>query len=639
MASQSEAEEALVQQAIAQSLNEAPAAFEGSAVGASEEEDLQRALRESVALPKEDLGVRPLMGPEGPFFPAGLLNSGNSCFWNALVQALFFATPVFRGALFQLDLKGDSGACELLESLCRLFAEMDMGLAGAIDAGKLYRMIFQQAEEADVSEQMHHLFHIASQGPPSLKAVWQELFSGDLFEQLRSGESRRSALDLCQLDLCVTKPAALPELLEDHAQDVQGSIVRRSYRLPPVLWLNLDRFAYDRVAQCGKKRQVKVTFPQKLNTWMLAPLEAPWAAGMRKHAEKRRSIREELAANQQVMSARTAEVGSKSESLVTEHLEQDMLEAAEQQEGLSRALQEVEEELQRAAEEQELVYELRAVIIHRGFVDSGHYFAYVRSPAGPQWCCLNDATVSLCEEEEMRRVAEGTTVEGAPGATEAEVTPEAPIQELLVEGEAAPPAPQAWWPSMTSIFGCLPGPGRPSSIEEFGLQEPATGSHAPSSVLPSFEEPEKPKSDRIVDKGPSSTEARCLVYARCGVGSDRLLDEVRQRVPPALQEQIDVCNQKVLGGAVDRAVADFALCARQLQAGEGTEREELQAFLQTASWVRLEAGMGMARAYLLRACWRRHVPWLPEARPENAEASGTNMYCKDLHVTLLATLT
>ncbi|CAJ1453397.1 unnamed protein product, partial [Effrenium voratum] len=108
---------------------------------------------------------------------------------------------------------------------------------------------------------------------------------------------------------------------------------------------------------------------------------APWAAGMRKHAEKRRSIREELAANQQVMSARTAEVGSKSESLVTEHLEQDMLEAAEQQEGLSRALQEVEEELQRAAEEQELVYELRAVIIHRGFVDSGHYFAYVRSPA------------------------------------------------------------------------------------------------------------------------------------------------------------------------------------------------------------------------------------------------------------------
>ncbi|CAJ1354810.1 unnamed protein product, partial [Effrenium voratum] len=112
--------------------------------------------------------------------------------------------------------------------------------------------------------------------------------------------------------------------------------------------------------------------------------------------------------------------------------------------------------------------------------------------------------------------------------------------------------------------------------------------------------------------GPSSTEARCLVYARCGVGSDRLLDEVRQRVPPALQEQIDVCNQKVLGGAVDRAVADFALCARQLQAGEGTEREELQAFLQTASWVRLEAGMGMARAYLLRACWRRHVPWLPE---------------------------
>ena len=26
---------------------------------------------------------------------------------------------------------------------------------------------------------------------------------------------------------------------------------------PQVLWLNLDRFAYDRVAKCGKKRQAQ----------------------------------------------------------------------------------------------------------------------------------------------------------------------------------------------------------------------------------------------------------------------------------------------------------------------------------------------------------------------------------------------
>ncbi|CAL1146186.1 unnamed protein product, partial [Cladocopium goreaui] len=166
--------ELLVQQAIAESLERGP---QQNTSDLAEDAELQRALIESVT-GQEVLGLRPLMGPEGPFLPAGLLNSGNSCFWNALVQALFFATPIFRGALFQLDLTGD----EVLKELRDLFAEMDMGLVSAIDAGKLYRMIFSQAEEADVSEQMHHLFEIASSGPSSLKEVWRELFSGDLFE-------------------------------------------------------------------------------------------------------------------------------------------------------------------------------------------------------------------------------------------------------------------------------------------------------------------------------------------------------------------------------------------------------------------------------------------------------------------------
>lgn len=110
---------------------------------------------------------------QGPFYPAGLLNSGNSCFWNALVQALFAATPVFRGALFQLDFGDgrDADRSGVLRRLRDLFAEMDMGLAGAIDAGELYRLIFKRAEEADVSEQMQRLFELATGGPGPLKEV------------------------------------------------------------------------------------------------------------------------------------------------------------------------------------------------------------------------------------------------------------------------------------------------------------------------------------------------------------------------------------------------------------------------------------------------------------------------------------
>merc|ERR1719478_872770 len=143
---------------------------------------------------------------------------------------------------------------------------MDMGLVDAIDAGELYRMIFQgRVEEADVNEQTHRLFELLSNGPGPVKAVFKELFSGDLYEHLREGSIRTTPLEFCQLDLCVTQPTSLERSLEEHTQDVQGSIASRSYRLPPVLWLNLDRFVYDRDAQTGKKLQVQLRFPDVLN--------------------------------------------------------------------------------------------------------------------------------------------------------------------------------------------------------------------------------------------------------------------------------------------------------------------------------------------------------------------------------------
>ena len=69
--------------------------------------------------------------------------------------------------------------------------------------------------------------------------------------------------------------------------------------------------------------------------------------------------------------------------------------------------------------QQELLYQLQAVVVHRGRVDSGHYFTYARTPAAASsssWCCLNDASAVLCSTEEMRRVCEGGTEdeEGTP---------------------------------------------------------------------------------------------------------------------------------------------------------------------------------------------------------------------------------
>ena len=92
----------------------------------------------------------------------------------------------------------------------------------------------------------------------------------------------------------VVRPLSLPELLEEHAVDVQGSVVWRCYRLPPVLWLNLSRFAYDRASQCGRKRQVRLSFPERLNCWMLAPLEKSWAKGLKGCVERREELLQAL---------------------------------------------------------------------------------------------------------------------------------------------------------------------------------------------------------------------------------------------------------------------------------------------------------------------------------------------------------
>lgn len=402
----------------------------------SDDAALQRALRESAAAANGSFGVRRLMSHEGPFYPAGLANSGNSCFWNALLQVLFAATPVFRGALFQLDFAQTRGPekrssslmpdpVEVLGLLRDLFAEMDMGLVSAIDAGDLYRKIFQKAEEADVSEQMHKLFELITVGSGPLEAVCRELFSGDLYEHVRKAPVRRIPLDLCQLDLCVIDPAPLERLLEEHTLDVKGSIERRSYRLPPVLWLNLDRFAYDQEAQSGRKRQVRLTFPEVLNAWMLVPPEDEWAVRLRELAQRRHSLSDALQANRAEVSlcAREGATGS-------EDIEVALTRLVEEQESLTDKLQSVEEAMNLEGAQQELLYDLQAVIVHRGRVDSGHYFAYARSPVpgSSDWCCLNDAQVAVCSAGEMRRVCEG-------GLDEAECS--IPLQEAAKEPAAS----------------------------------------------------------------------------------------------------------------------------------------------------------------------------------------------------------
>jgi len=676
-------EERALQQALKASAEEAargpqsarydPIPYPG---GMSEEQALQQALRESRA---QGIGIRKLMRAEGPFLPAGLANSGNSCFWNALLQVLFAITPVLRGALFQLEEKSAVGDPVLdMQALCLmrdLFAEMDMGLADAIDAAALYQRIFHTREEADVSEQMHRVFRLTLSGGPSpLRSVFSELFSGDLYEHL-SGSVRSVPLELCQLDLCVTEPTALENLLEEHTRDVHGSISRRSYRLPPVLWLNLDRFVYDPVTQQGQKRDVRVTIPEVLNTWMLMPPEAPWLTRVREKAHRVQELKVALKRNYEEV-VRHGPAANRGCSPEAEQILRDLV---ERQEVILTDLEKADKELARAGAEQELLYHLEAVIVHRGQIDSGHYFSYARSPdednpGCPAWCCLSDANVQSITLEEMRQVCEGG--DGTEAETEqaranayalallpvparSDSLPDQGARPAEAEtsphsvGEGSTPSKQLGkrvLPSLTSFLGCFPrrGPRGSAASENLpvlrdqpkgdghGVAEngnadngdasantPLVGrGHAeganPSAPLEQVAEPSKPSA---LPRPPPSTSARCLIYVRRGEGGRNLLEEVKLRVPPALQAKIDTQNQELLRTNVEMVADDFVRCIRQLTAhvpssgfanGQEGGLGQLEEALKKAVTIRADGGMGLARMYLLREAWRSHIPWLPE---------------------------
>ncbi|CAM9927509.1 unnamed protein product, partial [Discosporangium mesarthrocarpum] len=297
---------------------------------------------------RESAGGRRGEEEKADALPVGLVNQGNTCYLNSLLQTMFHV-PELRKVVLEAAVAGEGmgGGGTTVPALGLVFSQLSKGgRAGSTwsltramgidpqiqqDAQEFGRFLFMNMEEEAVEA--------AECGDKTGGAVGdtiRKLFSGRLLNYIEcvdvdfSKEGEEAFYDL-PLDIkgCQGLEESLhrftePELLtgdnrwragEHGLQDARKGV--RFLEFPPVLQFHLKRFQYDPYVDSLTKVNDRFEFPTTLNT-------SPWLEGRGGDTS-----------------------GSSSLSARWVHW-----------------------------------YSLRAVVIHEGWAGAGHYYAYVRPSAG-----------------------------------------------------------------------------------------------------------------------------------------------------------------------------------------------------------------------------------------------------------------
>eukprot|EP00922_Rhytidocystis_sp_ex-Travisia-forbesii_P037329 GHVS01055621.1.p1 GENE.GHVS01055621.1~~GHVS01055621.1.p1 ORF type:complete len:1032 (-),score=222.49 GHVS01055621.1:2433-5528(-) len=221
-------------------------------------------------------------------------------------------------------------------------------------------------------------------------SVCSKLFEGELFEMMTNGDVRTVPLEFMHIDLHVVENEKLDNSLRNHLHGTQGSVERWAYRLGPVLWINVDKFEYNRQTHQSIKVACRFDFPQLLCT---APLQPPSERidEILKLQNRLESIQAEMQSLQQQQSqfAQQHDAGN----------EDKIIDIVKRTSSLHEQQEQLHSEILHAAESQDVLYRLQAVIIHSGACDGGHYWAYVYS--NNRWYRIDDSTVSPSNWSEL----------------------------------------------------------------------------------------------------------------------------------------------------------------------------------------------------------------------------------------------
>ncbi|CEM31173.1 unnamed protein product [Vitrella brassicaformis CCMP3155] len=526
-----------------------------------------------------------------------LVRLADGCYFNCLLQVLFHVTPVFKGALYQIGAhsqtrggggsgalltspylsdKGEDVECPLLYCLRDLFVLLECTVDDIVDASYLYKKLFGPDSIAamasgsvgsylqeDASEQRDQLLkailspqHTQTQTQTTkdvtssisnFDEVCRRLFSGRLIEWFADGDRRETPLDFCQLDLHLPgdegdttnkhpSPRTLDEALEMHLNDLHGNVQRKEYDLAPVVWVNLDRFAYDRSSGRGVKVTHPMHFPAILSTRRLLPCDAPWMEKINDADRKHHALQKKLEVNQLYL----AELQSDSHDM--RRHESKILSLVQEQEDLIEQVSEALSALRALEDEQELLYYLQAVIVHDGSCEGGHYWTFVRenqgSPASDQWIRIDDSKVERCSFVRVQMESFG----------DPNLTPEqcAQLTQTLAPNDALLASPS-------------PLSAAANKSQRRMLPSTTASSH------PDDPSPSPPPAAAAASSGSYRIggSAYCLIYVRSSQHrqSIQLLRSVRECIPPHCMKAIDEKNFAIMHDKVEQVVE----CTMSLQ--------------------------------------------------------------------------
>ncbi|ODN02496.1 Ubiquitin carboxyl-terminal hydrolase 64E, partial [Orchesella cincta] len=346
----------------------------------------------------------------------GLKNRNMTCYLNSFLQGLWF-TPEFRNALYNYVYEpGRSNRKSLCHPLQKLFLQQQFSIRDSIETDELIRTFGWEDRETWNQHDIEELCSIFMENltaefkGTSLDGIIQALYFGSLDDYVKCLECNRVSQrtdDFLVVPLPIrnfgsllpnpTLEAALNsfvayEILDGNnmyncSQCEKPCPAHKGLkfnRLPYILTIQLKRFEYDFIKDRRLKLNDRVAFPYVLD--MNSYIETP-------SPDRRESLKIDMLkpGSMSVEGGRSSH-SRPSVSLVDPE-ENDEPSQTTEEGAVGGEKPSLEQMIELRNTKGPEIYQLYGVMVHRGGINSGHYYAYIMDFERGKWFRCDDAAV------------------------------------------------------------------------------------------------------------------------------------------------------------------------------------------------------------------------------------------------------